>query len=106
MYGEEKQRGVIAGKAGPGGGELMAQKPAEKISIQDIATLCGMRRQNFYYHFEDIYDLLRWMFYEEAVSLLQKQEGTPLWQEGILLLSILGGKQGRVPVCAELSGAG
>lgn len=66
--------------------KLMAQKPAEKISIQDIATLCGMRRQNFYYHFEDVYDLLRWMFYEEAVSLLQKQEGTPLWQEGILLL--------------------
>ncbi|MFG6351473.1 MAG: TetR/AcrR family transcriptional regulator C-terminal domain-containing protein [Oscillospiraceae bacterium] len=66
--------------------ELMAQKPMEKISIQEITALCGMRRQNFYYHFEDIYDLMRWMFQQEAVSLLQKREGALLWQEGILLL--------------------
>lgn len=66
--------------------ELMAQKPEEKISIQEITTRCGIKRQNFYYHFEDIYDLMRWMFQEEAVSLLQKREGALLWQEGILQL--------------------
>lgn len=66
--------------------ELMAQKPVEKISIQEITVRCGMKRQNFYYHFEDIYDLMRWMFQEEAVSLLQKREGALLWQEGILQL--------------------
>ena len=55
--------------------ELMAQKPMEKISIQEITALCGMRRQIFYYHFEDIYDLMRWMFQQEEVSLLQKREG-------------------------------
>lgn len=65
---------------------LMAQKPLEKVTIQEIADLCGMKRQNFYYHFEDIYDLLRWMFEEEAVSLLQKREGALLWQEGLLQL--------------------
>ncbi len=66
--------------------ELMAQKPMEKIPIQEITALCGMRRQIFYYHFEDIYDLMRWMFQQEEVSLLQKREGALLWQEGILLL--------------------
>lgn len=66
--------------------ELMAQKPVEKISIQEITVRCGIKRQNFYYHFEDIYDLMRWMFQEEAVSLLQKREGALLWQEGILQL--------------------
>lgn len=66
--------------------ELMAQKPVEKISIREITARCGMKRQNFYYHFEDIYALMRWMFQEEAVSLLQKREGTLLWQEGILQL--------------------
>lgn len=65
---------------------LMAQKPVEKITIQELAELCGMKRQNFYYHFEDIYDLMRWMFQEEAMSLLQKREGALLWQEGILQL--------------------
>ena len=66
--------------------ELMAQRPLDKITIHDLTERCGIRRQNFYYHFEDVYDLLRWMFQEEAVSLLQQHEGTLLWQEGLLQL--------------------
>lgn len=66
--------------------ELMAQKPFEKITIHDITERAGIRRQNFYYHFEDAYDLMRWMFQEEAVSLLKQHEGTLLWQEGLLQL--------------------
>lgn len=65
---------------------LMAQKPLEKIAIHEITELAGMRRQNFYYHFEDIYDLLRWTFQNEAVSLLLNHEGETLWQEGLLAL--------------------
>ena len=60
---------------------LMTQKPFGKISIHDITDRCGMYRQNFYYHFEDIYDLLRWLIQEEAISLLRQHEGTMLWQE-------------------------
>ncbi len=66
--------------------ELMAQKPIDKITIHDLTERCGIRRQNFYYHFSDVYDLLRWMFQEEAVALLQQHEGTLLWQEGLLQL--------------------
>lgn len=66
--------------------ELMAQKPVDKITIRDLTDRCGIRRQNFYYHFEDVYDLMRWMFQEEAVSLLRQHEGTLLWQEGLLQL--------------------
>ncbi len=66
--------------------ELMAQRPIDKITIHDITERCGIRRQNFYYHFEDVYDLMRWMFQEEAVSLLRQHDGTLLWQEGLLQL--------------------
>ncbi len=66
--------------------ELMAQKPIDKITIHDLTERCGIRRQNFYYHFSDVYDLLRWMFQEEAVALLQEHEGALLWQEGLLQL--------------------
>lgn len=66
--------------------ELMAQKPIDKITIHDITERCGIRRQNFYYLFEDVYDLMHWMFQDEAVSLLQQHEGTLLWQEGLLQL--------------------
>ena len=66
--------------------ELMVQKPIDKITIHDLTGRAGIRRQNFYYHFTDVYDLLRWMFQEEAVALLKQHEGTLLWQEGLLQL--------------------
>ena len=65
---------------------LMAQKPLDKITVGEIMKQCGMVRQHFYYHFEDIYDLVRWMFQQEALSLLQQQEGVQLWQEGLVQL--------------------
>lgn len=63
---------------------LMAQKPMDKITIAELTKLCNIRRQSFYYHFEDIYDLLRWMIDNEAISLLRQHEGTLLWEEGLL----------------------
>lgn len=65
--------------------EIMTQKPIDRISIRDLTERCGIRRQSFYYHFENVYDLLQWMFQQEAVSLLQHQ-GTLLWQEDLLQL--------------------
>ena len=65
---------------------LMAQKPLNKITIAEIMRTCGMARQHFYYHFEDIYDAVRWMFEEEAVALLREHEGVMLWQDGLLQL--------------------
>ncbi len=65
---------------------LMAQKPMDKITIAELTGICNIRRQSFYYHFEDIYDLLRWMIENEAISLLKQQEGALLWKEGLLQL--------------------
>lgn len=79
---------------------LMAQKPVDKISIRELSDLCGIRRQNFYYHFEDVYDLMRWMFQEEAVSLLRRHEGALLWQDGLLQLFEYLDSNRAVCVCA------
>lgn len=65
---------------------LMVQKPMDKITISELTSLCQIRRQSFYYHFEDIYDLLHWMIQNEAINLLQQQEGALLWKEGLLQL--------------------
>ena len=40
----------------------MSQKSLNKITVSEIMRDCGMARQHFYYHFEDIYDAVRWMF--------------------------------------------
>ena len=65
---------------------LLMDKNIKKLTVKNIVEECGITRQAFYYHFEDIYDLVRWMFQEEAVSLLKRQEGALLWQEGLLQL--------------------
>lgn len=38
----------------------MLHKSFSKISVKDIVEVCGINRKTFYYHFQDIYDLLRW----------------------------------------------
>lgn len=65
---------------------LMAQKPLDKITVAEVMRQCGMTRQHFYYHFEDIYAAVRWLFEKEAVALLREHEGVLLWQDGLLQL--------------------
>lgn len=66
--------------------ELMTQKPLNRITVAEIMRGCGMARQHFYYHFDDVYDAVRWIFEEEAVALLREYEGVMLWQDGLLQL--------------------
>lgn len=41
-------------------GELLENKPFNKITITDITSKCGLNRMTFYYHFENIYELMIW----------------------------------------------
>ena len=52
--------------------ECCRHKSFSKISIQDITKQCGLNRQTFYYHFEDKFTLLEWIYYEEGFRELQK----------------------------------
>lgn len=66
--------------------ELMAGKPLNKITVQEITSLAGVNRQTFYYHFTDIYDQVKWMYQEEVLVLLTEHEGVLFWQDGLLQL--------------------
>ncbi|MEG0875116.1 MAG: TetR/AcrR family transcriptional regulator C-terminal domain-containing protein [Clostridiales bacterium] len=66
--------------------KLMAEKPLNKITIGEIAINCGLNRQTFYYHFKDIYDLIAFMYEQEAILMLRKREGADLWRNGFLQL--------------------
>lgn len=52
--------------------KLMRAKPFSKITVTEIVNDCGVNRKTFYYHFEDIYALLSWIFEEEAVNIIKK----------------------------------
>jgi probable dihydroxyacetone kinase regulator len=51
--------------------KTMQKKPFSKITVSEIIADCNINRKTFYYHFEDIYDLLTWMFREEALEVVR-----------------------------------
>lgn len=66
--------------------KLMTSKPLNKITIKEITDDCGLNRQTFYYHFCDIYDLLEWMYRQEALVLLHQHDSCLTWEDGFFLL--------------------
>lgn len=65
---------------------LMAQKPLSKITIADITEDCGINRMTFYYHFQDIYDLIEWICLEGGRQAIQGKTTYQNWQEGFIAL--------------------
>ena len=63
---------------------MLLKKPLDKITIRDITEDCGISRMAFYYHFQDIYDLVEWACIEDASKALQGKKTYETWQEGLL----------------------
>ncbi|WP_461206822.1 TetR/AcrR family transcriptional regulator [Clostridium sp. DL1XJH146] len=64
--------------------KLLAEKPLNKITIMDITEDCEVNRQTFYYHFQDIYDLIDWIYTSEATKALDGKKTYDTWQQGFL----------------------
>ena len=65
--------------------EMMAVKPIERITIKDITEICGVNRQTFYYHFDDVYDLLEWVFEEDASRVLPREVVYDHWRDDVMV---------------------
>ena len=69
--------------------KIMAQKPLNKISIREICEDCGVNRQTFYYHFQDIPDLICYMMEQGSKELLENCLAQPTLEDKIrYLLSV------------------
>ena len=64
--------------------KLAAKKPIDKITVIDIAEDCEVNRQTFYYHFQDIYDLVEWTFTSESLRAMEGNRTYDTWQKGFL----------------------
>lgn len=60
--------------------DLMKKYPFPKITIQKIASKCGVNRQTFYYHYDNIYDLMACAFEYETVHECHMFEADS-WEE-------------------------
>lgn len=62
---------------------LLLQKPLTKITIADLTEDCGVSRMTFYYHFQDIYDLVEWACEEDADRALANNKTADTRQAGL-----------------------
>ena len=49
---------------------LLFEKKVKKLTVKDIVEECHITRQAFYYHFEDIPDLIHWVLDQEEDVIL------------------------------------
>lgn len=68
--------------------ELLQEKPLKKITIQDIVERSHLTRQSFYYHFQDIYDVLELICQYELLDKITYREEVcaQQWLEEVILL--------------------
>ena len=66
--------------------KAMKQKSFSKITVSEIIQDCGVNRKTFYYHFEDIYALLKWMFDEEAIEVVKHFDLLVDYEEAICFI--------------------
>lgn len=64
--------------------QMMAVKPINKITVKDLVGICNVNRQTFYYHFDDVYDLLEWVFEEDANRILPSEVKYETWQQDVM----------------------
>lgn len=63
--------------------QKLKEKPLDKITVKDICEDCEVNRQTFYYHFQDIYDLIEWIYTNEADQALDGKKTYTTWEEGL-----------------------
>lgn len=51
---------------------LLKEKKVKRLTVKDIVSECHITRQAFYYHFEDIPDLVRWIVDKSSEELMQE----------------------------------
>ena len=79
---------------------FMEKKPLSKITVSDIIADCGVNRKTFYYHFEDIYALLKWMPEEEAVNVVKQFDLLVDYREAVLFVMNYVRKNKHLLCCA------
>lgn len=63
--------------------KLLAHNTLDKITIQDLVDDAEVSRKTFYYHFQDIYDLVDWCIVEDGKRVLEGNVTEDTWQQGL-----------------------
>ncbi|MGM9617556.1 TetR/AcrR family transcriptional regulator C-terminal domain-containing protein [Butyricicoccus sp.] len=66
--------------------QAMKHKPFQKITVSELIQACHVNRKTFYYHFADIYALLKWTFEQEAIGVVRSFDLIVDYEEAITFI--------------------
>ena len=74
--------------------EMLEEMPFDKITVSALVRRCGVSSNTFYYHYQDIYDLLDvWM--STRLGMLQSSGAVHFYGIGHFLLRLCSGTNRR-----------
>lgn len=65
--------------------KLVSKRPLKNITIDELSQKCEINRNTFYYHYEDIYMLVREILNDELVKFDEEFNNTLSWEESFIL---------------------
>jgi AcrR family transcriptional regulator len=63
--------------------ELSKEKPIEKIRVSELCSRCGIQRQTFYNHYNDLDGLVESIFSHEGSKILKYSTTANSWENGL-----------------------
>lgn len=61
--------------------KMLNEKPLKKITVKDIATVCKINRNTFYYYYTDVYEIVSEIFKTELDKVIHEYNDTLSWEE-------------------------
>lgn len=66
--------------------EIMAKKAFDKITVTELIQYLKANRQTFYYHFNDLYDLLEQIYISDSERMIGDNRTNDSWEKGMLAI--------------------
>ncbi|MBO5544614.1 MAG: TetR family transcriptional regulator [Oscillospiraceae bacterium] len=70
--------------------KLLDERPLSKIKVKDITDACGMNRNSFYYHYNDIPSLIEEIFSDEICRIIAEHPNIRTIEECIITAAEFG----------------
>lgn len=67
--------------------KLLNKKPLHNVTVTELAKQCKIERKTFYYHYENLTELIKEIFDEELDQVIEEYNETLSWEEGFILVA-------------------
>ncbi|MGO3751969.1 MAG: TetR/AcrR family transcriptional regulator [Peptoniphilaceae bacterium] len=64
---------------------LLNKKSLHNVTVTELAKRCKIERKTFYYHYENLSQLIKEIFHEELEIVIKEFNETLSWEEGFIL---------------------